>query len=987
MSSDGSRVAIGAFGNDANGSGSGHVRIYDYNGSAWVQVGADIDGEAASDNSGQSVSISSDGSRVAIGAYGNDGNGLNSGHVRIYDYNGSAWVQVGADIDGEAGSDNFGYRVSMSSDGSRVAIGAIGNDENGNLSGHVRIYQYNNNSWSQLGADIDGEAQGDQSGRSVSMSSDGSRVAIGAPYNNGSGSNSGHVRIYDYNGSAWVQVGADIDGEAEGDVSGYSVSISSDGSRVAIGAYGNDANGSSSGHVRIYDYNGSAWVQVGADIDGEAASDQSGESVSISSNGSRVAIGAWLNDGTSSSINDNRGHVRIYDYNGSAWVQVGEDIDGEAASDSSGRSVSMSSDGSRVAIGATYNSGNGTNSGHVRVYSAGPTTSPATLTITSNDSDNLITSGQVTLTATFSINMTASPTISITGVVTNVSMTQSTTAAVWTYYWQVPSNISSGTTLNVTATATDTNNLPYSGNASLTLTISPTFYLASNGVTIKCSGCSAGDTGMVSGTTYTAHDNTSLANKSRTDTDWDRVVTTLVTDMSSLFDGLVSQNQAFNQNLSSWDTSNVTDMSGMFKANNSLSSANQNFNSWDTSKVTDMSYMFESTDYMNPQIDSWDVSSVTNMESMFQDCRLIGYNNSNQAIGSWDVSSVTSMRVMFNRTDYFNIDIGSWDTSSVTDMTSMFYNALVFNQNIGGWNTSNVTNTQAMFNGARQFNQDLNSWDVSKVTTMNSMFKSAPIFNGNISSWNTSSVTDMRQMFDSASRFNQDIGNWNVSSVSNGYSMGSMFQSAGDFVQDISGWCVSQISTEPNNFKNSAGTNSWNSDTSKHPQWGVCNSNVTVTLTDTDADNLLAASDTVTITATFTEAMTATPTISITGVVTNVTMTALTGAEKAVQIGETLYGSGVNDQFGAVGGGSGYGDTHLSKNGKVFAFASGYKNTDDLYRLIVYELVNGTWTNITGNLPQTLVSGAEQNTMALSRDGHTIVIGANNVTSSSTNAG
>ena len=51
-------------------------------------------------------------------------------------------------------------------------------------------------------------------------------------------------------------------------------------------------------------------------------------------------------------------------------------------------------------------------------------------------------------------------------------MTQSTTAAVWTYYWQVPSNISSGTTLNVTATATDTNNLPYSGNASLTLTVS-----------------------------------------------------------------------------------------------------------------------------------------------------------------------------------------------------------------------------------------------------------------------------------------------------------------------------------------------------------------------------------------------------------------------------------------------------------------------------------------------------------------------------------
>ena len=188
------------------------------------------------------------------------------------------------------------------------------------------------------------------------------------------------------------------------------------------------------------------------------------------------------------------------------------------------------------------------------------------LAITSDDSDNVITSGQVTLTATFSENMNASPKISISGVVTNVSMTQSATAAVWTYYWQVPSNISSGTTLNVTATATDTNNLPYSGNASLTLTISPTFYLASNGVTVKCSGCSAGDTGMVSGTLYTAHDNTSISNKSANDTDWDRVVTTLVTDMSELFKTNNSNEyNSFNQDLSSWDTSNVTDMSEMFR--------------------------------------------------------------------------------------------------------------------------------------------------------------------------------------------------------------------------------------------------------------------------------------------------------------------------------------------------------------------------------------------------------------------------------------
>ena len=105
----------------------------------------------------------------------------------------------------------------MSSDGTRVAIGAIDNDGGGNRSGHVRIYQYNNNSWSQLGSDIDGEAGDDNSGRSVSLSSDGSRVAIGALANDGGGTRSGHVRIYQYNNNSWSQLGSDIDGEAAND--------------------------------------------------------------------------------------------------------------------------------------------------------------------------------------------------------------------------------------------------------------------------------------------------------------------------------------------------------------------------------------------------------------------------------------------------------------------------------------------------------------------------------------------------------------------------------------------------------------------------------------------------------------------------------------------------------------------------------------------------------------------------------------------------
>ena len=140
----------------------------------------------------------------------------------------------------------------MSSDGTIVAVGAKYNDGNGNNSGHVRVYQFSGGSWSQLGDDINGEAAGDELGTSVSLSSDGSIVAIGAPSNNANGSLSGHVRVYQFSGGSWSQLGVDIDGEAAADRSGRKVSLSSDGTTVAIGAFANDGNGNNSGHVRVY---------------------------------------------------------------------------------------------------------------------------------------------------------------------------------------------------------------------------------------------------------------------------------------------------------------------------------------------------------------------------------------------------------------------------------------------------------------------------------------------------------------------------------------------------------------------------------------------------------------------------------------------------------------------------------------------------------------------------------------------------------------
>ena len=370
-----------------------------------TQRGGDIDGQAQGDRSGWSVSLSADGNTLAVGARQDDSSGNRSGSTQIFTWNGTAWDQLGSDIDGEAADDESGYSVSLSANGTTVAIGARRNDGNGNSSGHTRIYSWNGTAWNQLGSDIDGEAANDFSGISISLSNDGNTVAIGAHKNDGNGSKSGHARIYNWDGTTWSQLGNDIDGEASDDESGFSVSLAGNGTVVAVSAHQNDGNGTNAGHTRIYTWNGTTWNQLGNDIDGEAANDESGYSVAISNDGNTVAIGARLNDGNGT----NSGQTRIYNWNGTTWSQLGSDIDGEASDDESGFSVSLSDDGTTVAIGARQNDGNGTNSGHVRVFDLSATSSNPDISAISTISDQ--SSGFNTLDFASGIN-----TITISGI-------------------------------------------------------------------------------------------------------------------------------------------------------------------------------------------------------------------------------------------------------------------------------------------------------------------------------------------------------------------------------------------------------------------------------------------------------------------------------------------------------------------------------------------------------------------------------------------
>ena len=104
-------------------------------------------------------------------------------------------------------------------------------------------------SWEQLGLGIDGATAGDNFGVSVSLSTEGNTVAIGAPQD-GSIVGSGYTNVYEWNGASWVLKNAEIDGEAIGDKFGISVSLSSDGNIVAVGA--SDGGSTSGGRVQIF---------------------------------------------------------------------------------------------------------------------------------------------------------------------------------------------------------------------------------------------------------------------------------------------------------------------------------------------------------------------------------------------------------------------------------------------------------------------------------------------------------------------------------------------------------------------------------------------------------------------------------------------------------------------------------------------------------------------------------------------------------------
>lgn len=329
--------------------------------------------------------------------------------------------------------------------------------------------------------------------------------------------------------------------------------------------------------------------------------------------------------------------------------------------------------------------------------------------------------------------------------------------------------------------------------------------------------------------------------------------------------GIFQGAEAFNQKVSSWDTSTMTTMSQMFLYATAFNNGCDEgiFTcplTWDTSEVTNMGGLFQGAEAFNQDVTDFDMWDVTSTATMFAGA--IAFNNGcaagdtscplefvggntaslttvasmfegatvfNQNVASWDTADVTTMHYAFSEAAAFNNGCDedvftcplNWNTHLVTNMNNMLRLALKFNQNISFWDTSSVTDFGALFYSAGVFNNGCAvddpscslDWGTNSATTMYQMFSGAVEFDQNLSMFDTSNVANMTGMFHSAEKFNHDVSMWDVGAVT---SIDSMFRSAGVFNRDLSAWCFDE-SVDHDDYDTLAV--SW---TEPRPQFGDC---------------------------------------------------------------------------------------------------------------------------------------------------------------------
>lgn len=295
----------------------GTTRVYEWYApsDSWIQIGGDLDALARYDEAGEAVSISGDGLRIAIGAP-EATNKL--GYVRVFyfdEVNSNTWEQLGNTLYGADYYTKKGNSISLNVDGSRMVVGSHLYDtgSTGTFAGSANVYEYNDGTsqWTKMGSRILGSGTYyELFGHSVDINDDGDRIVVSAVNSEEDSTtlNTGLIQVYEFVNNDWEQLGGDIFGAVSGDNLGDEVSMNGAGDRIVAGASFADEGDYNVGQVKIFDYDTSTqdWVQVGDTILGECGFDQSGKAVAMSGDGSRLIVGAPLN-------NYYTGHARVYE--------------------------------------------------------------------------------------------------------------------------------------------------------------------------------------------------------------------------------------------------------------------------------------------------------------------------------------------------------------------------------------------------------------------------------------------------------------------------------------------------------------------------------------------------------------------------------------------------------------------------------------------------------------------------------------------------
>ena len=316
--------------------------------------------------------ISSDGKYVAVGWPQYDHlvvNGTissNVGMVAVYELfpNEFSWQQVGDTIVGSEEGLYFGASLSLSDDGETLAAGAPGSP-NSDSNGHAFVYRLVNGVWVPLGSLVPNHEALDLAVYSVCLSGDGNNVAVGGIPDSEEGS---VAKVFQWKDGNWTERGSGIR-HTIGDTS-YLAELSADGSTVVVSNYFTTDAVSSTGvglDVRAYSWSDAigGWEPRGSNIHELFDTERSGYFISLSRDASRIAMG---DPGSRYGDRQAAGQVQVVEFDGNHWVQIVDDIWGEAAGDQFGYAVSISGDGQRVAVSAPYNRGSGLELGRVKVY-------------------------------------------------------------------------------------------------------------------------------------------------------------------------------------------------------------------------------------------------------------------------------------------------------------------------------------------------------------------------------------------------------------------------------------------------------------------------------------------------------------------------------------------------------------------------------------------------------------------------------------------